>query len=257
MDRSISALNEQIRVMLTDAMVRQLEDRPDLIEKVIPNYPPFGKRMLQDNGFYLAAYKRDNVELNTGGIAEIVPDGIVDRNGRLHPVDVIIYATGFNANKFLWPMRIVGKDGQVLSDIWGDEPRAYLGITVPGFPNLFCLYGPGTNLAHGGSIIFHTECQVRYVMDCLRFLIESGASAIDCKREVFRDFVDRLEQALAKMVWSHPGVNNWYKNARGAVVNTSPWRLIDYWNWTKSMSPNDYELELPATVGRSLKASPA
>lgn len=242
MDRSINALNEQMRVMLTTSIEKQLEGRPDLIEKLVPKYPPAGKRMLQDNGYYLSAYKRNNVELVTDGISEIVEDGIIDQTGQHHPVDVIVYATGFNANKFLWPMRIVGKDSQVLSEVWGDEPRAYLGITVPGFPNLFCLYGPATNLAHGGSIIFQAECQVRYVMDCLKFIIEGGNAAINCKPAVYDNYVQRLERALAKMVWSHPGVNNWYKNARGVVVNTSPWRLVDYWNWTKSMNPQDYEI---------------
>ena len=97
---------------------------------------------------------------------------MVCENGERYPVDVIVFATGFHANKFLWPMQIVGRDGAVLADRWGDDPRAYLGITVPGFPNLFCLYGPGTNLAHAGSIIFHSECQMRYVMGCIQALLE-------------------------------------------------------------------------------------
>ena len=89
---------------------------------------------------------------------------------------MIVFATGFHANRFLWPMEIVGRDGVTLRERWGEEPRAYLGITVPGFPNLFCLYGPGTNLAHAGSIIFHSECQVRYVMGCLRGAAAAAAS---------------------------------------------------------------------------------
>jgi 4-hydroxyacetophenone monooxygenase len=149
-------------------------------------------------------------------------------------------------------MRIVGKNGKVLSEIWGDEPRAYLGITIPDFPNLFCLYGPSTNLAHGGSIIFHTECQVRYLMECLKYLLQSGNAAIDCKPESYNEYVTRLEQTLATMVWSHPGANSWYKNERGVVVNTSPWRLIDYWNWTKTVNPADYRL-IPVPVGSGEK----
>ena len=120
-----------------------------------PTYPPFGKRMLQDNGTWLATLQRDNVELVTDPIAAIAPDGVRCAGGGEHPVDVIVYATGFHANRFLWPMEIVGRDGVTLRERWGDEPRAYLGITVPSFPNLFCLYGPGTNLAHASIIIFH------------------------------------------------------------------------------------------------------
>jgi 4-hydroxyacetophenone monooxygenase len=143
-------------------------------------------------------------------------------------------------------MRIEGKDGKLLNEVWGDTPRAYLGITVPDFPNLFCLYGPGTNLAHGGSIIFHTECQVRYVMGCLKLMIEEGVDSFEVKREAFDGYVERLEDKLSQMVWSHPGVSSWYKNERGIVVNTSPWRLVDYWTWTKEPDRADYAMDRAA-----------
>jgi 4-hydroxyacetophenone monooxygenase len=241
-DRSLNAANEASRVWFTDAMLAQLEGRPDLIEKVVPTYPPGGKRLLQDNGHYLRALRRDNVEVVAAGVQELTENGLIDTDGKLHEVDVILYATGFHANKFLFPMKIVGRGGQVLSEIWDDTPRAYLGITVPDFPNLFLLYGPSTNLAHGGSIIFHSECQVRYVMECLKLVIESGAAAMDVTRAAFDDYVDRLEKTCANMVWAHTGATNWYKNARGIVVNTSPWRLVDYWTWTLKPDPGDYDL---------------
>lgn len=241
-ERSVNALNEQMRVAWSAAMRDQVCNRPDLVEKVVPKYPPWGKRMLQDNGHYLAAYLRDNVELVTERIAEIDAEGIIDESGRHHPLDAIIYATGFHANQFLWPMRIVGKNGAVLSDVWGDEPRAYLGITIPAFPNFFCLYGPGTNLGHAGSIIFHAECQVRYVMDVIKTLIEGGHTSMDCKAQVYSDYVERLRNELASLVWSHPAVNSWYKNERGVVVNTSPWRLVDYWSWTRRAKLEDYRV---------------
>jgi 4-hydroxyacetophenone monooxygenase len=155
---------------------------------------------------------------------------------------VIVYATGFHANRFLWPMEIVGRDGVTLRERWGDEPRAYLGITVPSFPNLFCLYGPGTNLAHAGSIIFHSECQVRYVMGCLAELLRGDCSAMECRQDVHDAFAARFDARHATLVWSHPGMSNWYKNARGRVVNTSPWRLVDYWGWTRTPDLADYEL---------------
>jgi 4-hydroxyacetophenone monooxygenase len=157
-------------------------------------------------------------------------------------VDVVIFATGFHANKFLWPMEITGRDGRKLAEIWGDDPSAYLGITVPGFPNLFCLYGPATNLAHAGSIIFHSECQVRYIMGCIQGMLERSVAAMDCRAEVHDAYAGRLDEAHRKLVWSYEGTNSWYKNSKGKVTTTSPWRLVDYWSWTREPDLDDYEL---------------
>jgi 4-hydroxyacetophenone monooxygenase len=241
-ERSVNALNEQMRIAFTGYMKSQIGDDPELLEKVVPRYPPFGKRMLQDNGSWLAALKRDNVELITSGVAELTRDAVVDEKGAHHPVDVIVFATGFHANRFLWPMEIVGRGGVKLRELWGDDPRAYLGITIPGFPNLFCLYGPNTNLAHAGSIIFHSECQVRYVMGCLKALLESGSSTLECRQDVHDAYNEKLDSTLAGMVWSHPGMNSWYKNSKGRVTTTSPWRLLDYWRWTREPDLSDYKL---------------
>lgn len=239
-DRSVNALNEATRVAFVDYMKSQVGDDPELLDKVIPKYPPFGKRMLQDNGSWLSTLKRENVDLVTEGIRGIVPEGIVTEDGTLHEVDVIVWATGFHANRFLWPIRVVGRGGVELGRLWGDDPRAYLGITVPGFPNLFCLYGPATNLAHAGSIIFHSECQVRYIMGCIEGLLERGLTTLECRREVNDTFNERLDEALSRLVWSHPGMNSWYKNSKGRVTTTSPWRLLDYWTWTKAPDFADY-----------------
>jgi 4-hydroxyacetophenone monooxygenase len=244
-ERSVSAANDVHRDLFTQYIASQVRD-PALLEKVVPRYPPFGKRMLQDNGSWLAALQRENVELVTEGIREIDEDAIVTADGERRPVDAIVWATGFHANRFLWPMRIVGRGGAELAQVWGEEPRAYLGITVPRFPNLFCLYGPGTNLAHAGSIIFHSECQVRYVMGCLAALLERGAAALDCKQQAFDEYVARFDAQMAEMVWSHPGMTSWYKNAAGKVTTTSPWRLVDYWRWTREPELADYELLTPA-----------
>jgi len=238
--RSVNAANEEMRVAFTEYMRSQVGDDVELLEKVVPKYPPFGKRMLQDNGTWLATLRRDNVTLVTEPIERIDEDAIVCAGAARHPVDAIVFATGFHANKFLWPMEIRGRDGALLSEVWGDDPKAYLGITVPGFPNLFCLYGPATNLAHAGSIIFHSECQVRYVMGCLKALLQGDLATMECKASVCADFNERLEAALARTVWAHPGMNSWYKNARGRVTTTSPWRLVDYWGWTKEPDLDDY-----------------
>ncbi|HUL19161.1 MAG TPA: NAD(P)/FAD-dependent oxidoreductase [Steroidobacteraceae bacterium] len=240
-ERSVNALNDQYRAQLIEYMKSQVNGNMALLEKVTPKFPFMGKRMLQDNGSWLRALQQPNVELITEGVKRIDATGIAASSGH-YDVDIIIYATGFHATKFLWPIEVTGRKGKRLSEVWGDEPRAYLGITVPDFPNLFCLYGPATNLAHAGSIIFHSECQVRYATACIQALLENGAKAMDCKPEVYEDYTRRLIAELETLVWSHPAADSWYRNKAGRVVTTSPWRLADYWKWTRAPNLKDYIL---------------
>ena len=109
-------------------------------------------------------------------------------------------------------MEISGRDGLSLHDFWGNNPKAYLGMTVPNFPNLFCLYGPNTNLVHGGSIIFHSECQINYIMNCLGELLDKGYRSMEPRVEVMDKFSEDIEQANNKRAWGVPGVKSWYKN---------------------------------------------
>ncbi|HLS82450.1 MAG TPA: FAD-dependent oxidoreductase, partial [Steroidobacter sp.] len=239
--RAVNAINDEWRKGLIEYMKAQIGDDPELLEKVTPKYPVMGKRMLQDNGSWLAALKRPNVELVTEAVTQIDEHGVVGRD-RHYAVDVIIYATGFHATEFLSSLEIVGRDGKKLSEVWGEEPHAYLGVTTPDFPNLFCLYGPATNAAHGGSIIFNSECQTRYITACIGALLENGLKAMEPRREVCEEFNRRLYAELETLVWSHPGVNSWYRNRAGRVVTTSPWRLVDYWNWTLRPKLEEYHL---------------
>ena len=155
---------EQLKAWITGG----LDGRPDLIDKCIPDYPSSGKRMLQDDGSWLQCLRKPHVELVRTGIDRIVPAGVVTVDGTLREADIICYATGFRHNEFLAPMEVTGRNGISLRQQWGDEPTAYLGVTVPNFPNLFCLYGPGTNLAHSASLFFHSEYQVTHTMDAIR-----------------------------------------------------------------------------------------
>lgn len=241
-ERSVNAINEATRVAFIQYMAAHVGEDEELLAKITPSYPPFGKRILQDNGSWLTTLMRENVELVSDAVAKLTPDAVVSEDGSEYPVDVVIFATGFHPNKFLWPMEIVGRDGVKLSEQWGEDPAAYLGITVPKFPNLFCLYGPGTNLAHAGSIIFHSECQVRYIMGCLKALLENDLASMDCKQEVHDAYNERISTAFSQMVWSHPGMTSWYKNSKGRVTTTSPWRLVDYWNWTREPELEDFDL---------------
>ncbi|UDY25013.1 flavin-containing monooxygenase [Nocardioides sp. Kera G14] len=240
-ERSVSEVNEIVRTMFTDWIVGQLEGRDDLVAKVVPDYPPTGKRTLQDNGSWLGALKRDNVELVRAGVARLEADGVVDTDGVHHRADVLIWATGFRPNDFLMPMRVTGRDGVDLHEFWGRRPRAHLGVTVPGFPNLFLLYGPGTNLASGGSIIFASECEVRMMMGCLQILAEASGRSIEVRPEVVDEYDARLREEMGRKVWASPHIrHNYYRNDAGEVVSLNPFRLVDYWGWTKDVSPAEY-----------------
>jgi 4-hydroxyacetophenone monooxygenase len=183
------------------------------------------------------------VAVVTEGIDRIEPTGIRTRDGVLHEVDVIVYATGFHANRYLWPMDIVGRDGAVLAEQWGERPTALWGIAAPNFPNLFCMYGPGTNLASGGSLIFHSECQIRYIVQVLAWLVSGRARAVEVTANAHDAYVHRFREQMATMIWEHPSIkSSWYQNVDGEVYILSPWRLVDYWTWTRSPEVGDYAL---------------
>nr|WP_155910618.1 MULTISPECIES: NAD(P)/FAD-dependent oxidoreductase [unclassified Mycolicibacterium] len=239
--RAVSEINDVTRIMFTQWITGQIGDNPDLLAKVIPDYPATGKRTLQDNGSWLQTLTRDDVELIRTPIARIESDAVVTADEVRHPADVIVYATGFHAGKVLWPMTIVGRDGRVLADQWGERPTAYLGITVPGFPNFFCMYGPGTNLASGGSLIFHSECQMRYISECLDLLLAGRGQWMEPRAQRLDDWVQRSQAEMRTMVWSQPTIaHSFYKNADGDIYTLSPWRLVDYWTWTRGADPEDY-----------------
>jgi 4-hydroxyacetophenone monooxygenase len=239
--RAVSEINEITRLMFTEWITSQVGDDEELLAMVVPDYPATGKRTLQDNGSWLRTLARDDVELVRTPIARIETDAVVTEDGVRHPADVIAYATGFEANKALWPMSIIGRDGEALGDRWGERPTAYLGITVPGYPNFFCMYGPGTNLASGGSLIFHSECQIRYITGCLAHLIAGGHRSMEPRTDKCDDWVRRSQDEMRKMVWSQPSIeHSFYKNAYGEVYGLSPWRLVDYWAWTREPDPDDF-----------------
>ena len=122
-------------------------------------------------------------------------------------------------------------------------------MTAPAYPNLFMLYGPNTNLAHGGSIIFHSECQVRYIMQALRLMIEQGVESLEVRPEVHDAYNQRLDEKARGMVWTHPGVTSWYKNSRNRLTVTSPWRLLDYWGMTREFDPGQFVAHRAAPAG--------
>jgi len=239
---AVSPGNEVTRQLFTSWIESQVGDDPELMAKVLPNYPATGKRTLQDNGSWLACLKRDDVDLVRTSIDRVVADGVVTTDGTHYPADVICYATGFRHNDYLWPMTITGRAGHTLREVWGDEPSAYLGITVPGFPNFFCVYGPGTNLAHGGSLIFQSECQLHYILDAIRRVVADGHTAIEVRADAADEYHERYRGEIKQMVWSHPSVkHSHFKNPEGEIFTLSPWPIPTYWRWTRAIDPEHYE----------------
>lgn len=241
--RAVSAVNDLARMMFTEWITSQCGGDAALAAKVIPDYPATGKRTLQDNGSWLATLRRDNVDLVRAGVARIAPTAVVDTDGNRYPADVLVYATGFRVNDFLGSLSLTGRGGADLHRQWGDRPAAYLGITIPGFPNFFCMYGPGTNLASGGSLIFHSECQIRYIVGCIDLLFSAGGSTIEPRQTAYDDWYRRSQDEMATMVWSQPSItHSFYKDANGVVHSLSPWRLVDYWTWTREPDAADYTI---------------
>jgi 4-hydroxyacetophenone monooxygenase len=195
--------------------------------------------MVFDNGSWAAALKRPNVRLVTDAITRVTPTGVETADTR-YDADVLVFATGFLASHFLEPVRVTGRDGTDLHAMWQGDARAYLGVTVPKFPNMFLLYGPNTNIVVNGSIIYFSECEVRYVLGCLRLLLQGGHDALEVRSDVHDAYNRSVDAANDGRVWGAAHVNTWYKNALGRVSQNWPFTLQDYWRRTREPDPGDY-----------------
>ena len=216
-------------------MKRQTKSSPGLFEKVWPSYPVGCKRILFSSD-YLPALAEPNVEVLTGGIKEITAKGVVADDGTLHEVDVIIYGTGFTASEFLAPMKIKGLGGRDLNEQWAEGARAYYGMTVPAFPNLFIMYGPNTNTG-GGSIVFFLEVQARYLRQYVDHLVASGRPLM-VRAPVENAYDKKLQARLANSVWS--ACSSWYRNANGRITTNWPYLGIEYRQKAR-FDPADFE----------------
>ena len=205
--------------LLKKRALGHLEDQvpdPGLRAKLTPDYPPGCKRVVIDSAFY-PALTRPNVEVVTDKIVRVTAEGVQTTEG-LREVDTIVYATGFKSTEFLVPIEVMGRGGRSLEEQWKGGAEAYLGISMPNFPNLFLVYGPNTNLGHN-SIVFMIECQVNHIMSCLQRISRSGP--IEVRPEVMAAWSRQLDAALGRMVWGG-GCQSWYKTAEGRVTNNWP-----------------------------------
>ncbi len=213
---------------------------PALRAKLTPDYALGCKRILPSNRWYPAITK-PNVDVVTDGIDHIRPDGIVDRDGELHQVDTIVFATGFHVTDIRIAYRITGRAGTTLAEEWDGSPEAYRGTAVTGFPNLFFLVGPNTGLGHN-SIIFMIEAQVQYVMDALAHMDAADATRVEVKPDAQRAYNEHLQRKLATTVWNTGGCSSWYLDRNGRNATIWPDFTFRFRSQTRRFDPQAYEL---------------
>jgi cation diffusion facilitator CzcD-associated flavoprotein CzcO len=211
---------------------------PVLRAKVTPRDEVGCKRVMLTDEWY-PTLARPDVHLVTDRIAEIVPEGVRTADGTLHEFDVLIYATGFKSHEFIAPMEVVGVGGRTLAEHWRVTPTAYLGLTMPSFPNLFLIYGPNTN-GGTGSVLFTLECAVQHVVSALDAMAARGAARIEVKEQVDEDFQREIRTKLAGTVW-HTGCENWYVDEHGNDPNQWPYRFGIYQKRTATVGEDAYE----------------
>ena len=242
-ERAVNEINDAHRRVFTRYVEEQLQDRPELIERVLPEYPPFAKRMLLDNGWF-RTIKKPHVDLIPEHLAKVEGNTLSTSSGETVEADVIILATGFQTTNVLGSYDIVGREGQLLRDHWGeDNASAYLGTLVPGFPNFFILLGPNVGSGHGGSMIRNIENQMHFAGQVVQCAEAQEASTVEVKETAYTDYSRRIDDAHDQLVWTHPGTENWYRNSQGRVVAITPWRNDAFWRMTRSPDEADLEFD--------------
>src|SRR5699024_7165967 len=211
-----------------------------LRNKLTPDYPMGCKRILMSNNYY-PALAQSHVHVETQGIDTVTAQGIRTTDGVEHAADVIIFGTGFKAADFLSPIQVTGNNGKTLAQAWQEGAEAYKGVSVAGFPNLFILYGPNTNLGHN-SIIYMLESQFEYVLRCVKTMNKKKARSIDVKANTMRKFSDAIQEQIDGTVWQ-AGCTSWYQNASGKNTNNWPTFTFKYRALTHSINPKDYHFE--------------
>lgn len=247
--RHPKTVGRALRLVSSAFMRWQLRGHPELRRKVWPDYA-FGCKRVLFSSYFLEALTRPNVSLETAGIKEVTPTGLTTSDGAHHEFDCIIWGTGFQTTNFMFPMEITGRGGTSLRDHWADGAHAHLGMTVPGFPSMFVLYGPNTNTS-GGSIIQFLEIQARYVRQALELMEREQASAIEVRAEVEAASDRALQDAFGGTAWL--ACNSWYRTADGRIVTNWPGYMGGYERRARELNPADFTLtpareDAPSTV---------
>lgn len=218
--------------------LRRVQD-PQLRRMLTPEYELGCNRILTSNDYY-DTLNRANTAVANRPIRRVEPHALITDDGQVHPVDTIILATGFRSHDFVAPIRVAGESGVVLSEVWGDRPNAYLGLTVPGFPGFFLMYGPNTNVG-SGSIVHMLESQMNYIVAAARVFTEQGY--LDVRPELLEQFDETTQERLEHTVWNSGGCNSWYiaKTATGpANTNNWPGSMLEYRLRTRRFDVDSY-----------------
>lgn len=218
---------------------------PTLREQFTPNYEFGCKRILRSDDFY-PTFNRDNVSLVTEGLQRVTPTGIVTADGTEHEVDVIIFGTGFKSHAFQGDMNVIGRENRDLSDRWGNAPEAFLGMTVDGYPNMFIIYGPNTNLNHH-SIVAMIEAQNRYISQAVAHLRDDAELVLDVTPDTLNRFNVHIQEELENSAFSG-SCSSWYKNEDGKVINNWSGTVKEYHDLTRALDLADYGVTAPANV---------
>lgn len=213
----------------------QVKD-PELRAKLTPDYPMGCKRILFSNNYYPALAK-PHVDLITASITEITPRGVLTSDGVEHEVDTIIYGTGFDAQDFLESIDIAGAGGQKLASQWSQGARAYLGMYVPNFPNLFVTYGPNTNLG-GGSIIYMLEAQAAHMRQVIDRMAAGNYSSAEVTKAADEAYDADIQSRLDHSVWGH--CESWYRHESGRITSNWPGATLPFAKRTKTLEPEAF-----------------
>ena len=228
------------------AYMESVIEDPELRKKLTPDFEFGCKRILRTSAFY-PTFLRDNVTLVTEGIERFTEKGIVTADGVEHEADVIIYGTGFYSQNFQGDLQIIGRNGTTLADRWGeDDAEAYVGLTVDGFPNMFLMYGPNTNLNHNSNIAMF-EIQQRHVADMLKKTENIEKVSVDVRPEVLRKFNDEMQEEMKGSAYSSE-CSSWYKNSKGKVINNWSGTVEEYRELAEDFNPADFEVRSGAEV---------
>lgn len=236
----INERNDLVRKNLTEYIQSKAEGIPGLLEKILPKHAPLVRRLVVDNGFY-DALRRDNVDLVTEDIETFTERGIKTADDVEREFDMVVLGTGFKVSQYFWPCKYVGRDGATLDELWKkDGPRSYLGLVMPGFPNLFAFYGPNHQPRSGGFYSW-AEIWSRYTAISLIHLIENGKTSIECRRDVFDEYNTRLDEEAKTLIWEQEGYG-YYVNEHGRQSVNVPWHTADYHDMVTKPNFDDFEV---------------
>lgn len=240
-----SMMARQTKKFALDALKKQLCDKPELWEKVIPNYAMGCKRIIISDDYFPTLNKK-HVELNTREIERVTERGIQTADGDEQEYDLIVLATGFKTVEFMTPIQVYGKNGRSAADVWKDGAQAYYGVTVEDLPNFGMLYGPNTNLGHN-SIILMIEQQSRYLSTLIGAVVESKIRgetlSLRPRPEIVQAFNERIQALLEKSTFADANCHSWYKQENGRITNNWPSTVVRYQKDLSQVVWTDYEAE--------------